>query len=524
MTTAESYAAVDDVDGAAERVLATLGRPLHERATVAALETDGIRDVDAGRIAPGCTDVFQLGRLVHARCLQLHDASPDPAASRPARVGTPGWKKLARRYGRGLAYSLPMLVQGLALALLHVSLWGSRGLTIDEQTAIGLALVVSLIATGPASQALTHRLYYYRYQKDLRALRRATLRSLGLAAVSSAMLATAVAIAAAAVGHAGPATAAFCIYLALQPTMWIANAALYAVRRSTFAALAILLPTLVVAGGLRAGLSPLLVHAGGLFAADCVLVGVVVIVLRRRTRNASPARRALPLALLPLSVGGYAAWGLVYFALIFTDRLVAWLGGDPVAFHPAYEAALQIALVPLVLALPALEHVLVRFGELLEAASRRRDPDEAREERHRAARVMSRYVFGVAVIYAVIALGLWLTVARWPGWLPLGAGHLVEDGRAHDALGIALIAYGCFVVALGVGSAYQLLARPWPLVAVGVVAVACDLVVGIAARSGSAPENAAFGLLAGGVVFAVGMCAVWRHQRRRLDYLWFSAS
>jgi hypothetical protein len=435
----------------------------------------------------------------------------------------PGWQRLARRYGRGLAYSLPMVVQGLALGLLHVSLWGSPELTIDQQTAIGLALVVTLVATGPAGQALTHRLYYYRYQDDLSALRRSALRAVGGAATGGIAAGVAAAGVLAATGRASGAAEAFCVYLALQPVMWMANAALFAIRRSLVAAGAILAPTLAVAAGLGAGLDPLGVHAAGLALADVLLVASLVLILRRTTALAPPARRPLPRAVLPLVIGGYAAWGLVYFALIFADRLVSWLGGSPVAFHPAYEAALQIALVPLVLSLPALEHVLVRFGELLEAASRDRDPDDEAAARRRALRTMALQVAAVTALYVGLAGTLWVLVSRRPDALPLGAGHVVSHGPAHVALGIAMVAYGCFVVALGIGSAYQLLQRPWPLVAVGLAAVVADVAVGLAARLGAAPEDAVFGLLAGGIVFMLGIALVWRLQRRRLDHLWFAA-
>src|SRR5262249_6422369 len=315
----------------------------------------------------------------------------------------------------------------------------------------------------------------------------------------------------------------FCVYLALQPTMWMANAALFAIRRSLVAAAAILAPTVAVAAGLGAGLDPLAVHAAGLALADVLLVAALAAILRRRPGLAPPPRPPLPRAVLPLAVGGYAAWGLVYFALIFTDRLVAWLGGSPVAFHPSYEAALQIALVPLVLTLPALEHVLVRLGELLEAASRDRDPDDQLAGRRRALRTMTQQVAIVALLYAALAGALWKAIGRPPDVVPLGAGHLVATGDAHVALGIPMLAYGCFIVALGIGSAYQRLCGRWPRVGGGRVAVLADVAVGLAARVGAPPENAAFGLLAGGVVFMVGIALVWRVQRRRLDYLWFAA-
>jgi hypothetical protein len=524
MIAVESHTAITDVDSAAQRIIELLGTPLHVRATTAALESEGLRDVDADRIAPGCNDVFDLGRQVHARCLALRAESQPAPAGASVRRPQAAWKQLGRRYGRGLAYSLPMIAQGFALATLGVSLWGSAGLTSDEQTAIGLALVVSLIAVGPATHAMTRRLYYYYYQYDVRALERTAARWIAGAGAFAVILGGGAALALVAAGQWSSPAAAFCVYLALQPVMWAANAALFAIRRSIIASLAVLLPTVPVWYGLRIGLSPLPVHAAGLVAADVLLVAAALVCFRRGARTGASARRPLPRAALPGAVGGYAAWGLVYFLLIFLDRLVAWTGDGRIAFQPGYEAALQVALIPLLLVLPALEYVLARFGQLLRIATRRVDLDAASVGRRHAIRTMSRLVAGCLGAYALLGVGAWFGVHRLGDVLPLHVSQLITQPGTERAFVIALIAYGAFVVALGISSAYQLFARPWPMVAAGSLAVVADVVVGLIARSHGGPEMASLGLLAGGLVFMAGMAIVWGRHRRRVDYLWFAAS
>jgi hypothetical protein len=509
------------VAAAARRVVDQLGVPLHVRATTAALEADGIRDADASGIARDCRDVFDLGRVVHEHCLATsRDTTRSDAATQTRDAD---WRRIVRHYWRALAYTLPMIAQGVALVILHVSVWGSAQLSRGEQTGIGLALVTSLIMIGPFTQAMTRRLYYYGYQADMRAVRRTTIRWVAAGATVGLIVAPLCALVIAAVAAWSPTATAFCVFLALQPSMWIANAVLFAIGRSTVAAAAVLLPTIPVWAALRAGLDPLAVHAAGLAAADLLLVAAAVVLVDRLARNYQPARRPLPPPLLVRSVGGYAVWGLVYFLLIFTDRLVAWTGDGHLSFVPAYEAALQIALVPLIVTLPLLEHALIRLGELLDDASHQPDPLATTAARRVAIRYHALLVAISVAAYSMIAAGFWTLVTVRPGLLPLHAGQLVASGAAHTALGLALVAYGLFIAALGVCSAYQLLARPWPLVIAGSLGVVVDLLVGVTARRTGPPEAASVGLLAGAAVFAFVITMLWRRQQTRIGYLWFAS-
>lgn len=524
---------IRDVDTAARRVLDQIGPPLHLRATVAALEGEGLRDADASLVAAGCRDLFELGAVVHERCAAIGEtaatlapAGPSPLA--PSRGGASPAPRVLRRFARsywdGVAYTLPLIAQGLCIALVGTSLWGSARLTTGEQTAIALALVLSLIATGPFTHAMSRRLFYYWFQWDVRAVQRTATRWVAAGALAGVAAAAAAAAALAVAGRLDAAGATFVGFLALQPALWMGNSALFVIRQAHVAAVAVLVPTVGLWAALRAGAPPVAAHVAGLAAADVLLLGAGWWLMRRRARGWPQARPPLPRALMPRAIGGYAAWGLVYFGLIFGDRLVAWWAGGGMQWRPAYEAALQIALVPMLLTLPILEHIVVRLGEDLKAAERSAAPARRGDALRRVESAFLGAVATAVAVYAGLAVAVWLTVEHAGDRLPLDVGRLVGHGEGRLVLLVALVADGVVIAALGLGSAYQLLGRPWPMVAAGAPAVVADIAVAALARHAGAPEHAVFGLLAGGVCFAAGMAVAWRGTRRRLGYWWYAAS
>jgi hypothetical protein len=85
---------------------------------------------------------------------------------------------------------------------------------------------------------------------------------------------------------------------------------------------------------------------------------------------------------------------------------------------------------------------------------------------------------------------------------------------------MAIAAYGFLILGLGVGTVFQLVARPWMLVRAGAVGVVVNLVVGASVRHGSGPHAAAFGLVAGTAAFAIMMLVTWRACRSKIAQWW----
>jgi hypothetical protein len=513
---------ITDVETAARRVLERVGLPIHERATVATLESEGLRDSDAASIAAGCEDLFALGHVVHARALELSEAAATlaaPALSTPARPRS-HWRRIMRTYALGIGYSLPLIALGLGVLVFGISIWGSPQLSSPAKSGMALGVLISLVASGPFTYAMTRRIFYYWYQYDPRALAR-TVARWTLAAVGCGALCALVAIVwATLAGSATGFTVAIAGVLLLQGPIWTCTSALYVIGRAWVGGVCLVVPIVPLWFALRAGALPLPAHLVALAVADALLIGATWWSLTQLPARSVPARDPLPAPLMALSVGGFAAWGAVYYLLLFGDRLVAWVTPSGTQFAPGYETALDLALVPLVFAMPILEFTLIRVAEHMEQLQDGSGLADLEQLGLRIQHVLVRTVGAALALYAGIAILVLALCRTTDRLLPDHAGAAVQHGAGWTALMTAVIAYGFLILGLGIGTVFQLVSRPWMLVRAGAVGVVVNLAVGAIARQGHGPQAAAVGLVAGTAAFALMMLFTWRACRPKIAQWW----
>ena len=513
---------ITDVETAARRVVARVGLPIHERATVATLESEGLRDADAALIEPGCEDLFALGRVVHARALELCESAATLAVPESASVGRPSsdWRRIMRTYALGIGYSLPLIALGLGVLVFGISLWGSPQLSSPAKSGMALGVLVSLVVSGPFTYAMTRRIFYYWYQYDPRALAR-TVARWTIAAVGCGALCALVAIGwATLVGSATGFTVAIAAVLLLQGPIWTCTSTLYVIGRAWVGGVVLVAPIIPLWLALRAGATPLPAHLIALAGAAALLIGATWWSLAQLPARSGPTRDPLPAPLMALSVGGFAAWGAVYYLLLFGDRLVAWVTPSGAQFAPGYETALELALIPLVFAMPILEFTLIRVAEHMEELQDAAGLGDVERLGIRIQAVLVRTVGAALALYAGLACLVLVLARATDRLLPDHAGAAVQHGAGWTALVTAIAAYGFLILGLGVGTVFQLVARPWMLVRAGAVGVVVNLVVGASLRHGSGPHAAAFGLVAGTAAFAIMMLVTWRACRSKIAQWW----
>jgi len=513
---------ITDVETAARRVVERAGVPVHARATVAMLESEGLRDADAARIEPGCEDLFELGRVVHARALELAEEAATLTVAAPGALAEPraDWRRIGRTYVLGLGYSLPLIALGIGVLVFGISLWGSPQLSAPAKSGMALGVLISLVISGPFTYAMTRRIFYYWYQYDPRALAR-TVARWTLAAVGCGAVCAMIALVWSTLAGSAPGfTIAIVGVLLLQGPIWTCTSALFVIGRAWVGGAVLVVPVVPLWLALRAGAAALPAHLIALSVADALLIGVTWWALAQLPSRSVPARDPLPASLMALSVGGFAAWGAVYYLLLFGDRLVAWITPSGAQFAPGYETALELALVPLIFAMPILEFTLIRVAEHVEQLQGGSAVDDVGKLGLRIQDVLMRTVGVALALYVVLALAV-LGFARATGrLLPDNAGAAVQHGAGWIALVTALVAYGFLILGVGIGSVYQLVSRPWMLVRAGAIGVVVNLTVGAIARSGGGPQAAAFGLVAGTATFALVMLVTWRATRSKIAQWW----
>ena len=531
-------------------VLEQTTSPVDVSAVAAALESAGVRDVDAEK--HGDADVFALAERVYAACRARLIARGDVA---PAPVAAAGWTQVLQRYGRGLVTGLPMLVQTGSVLLLAFVLYSLLGYDVEKASVVALATLISLVVTGGFVQCIGRLGTYYAEQQSFELAQQVSWRLVRYGLLGSAGVGVLAVGVNDLVGWFPPGLALdAAVYYALLTTMWLLLAVLYAMQLRVSIVGVFLLSTLVVAlTDELLSTSLEVAHWSGLVAADVAAGGLAWWSLRRRASGdqGSGSLRRLPHAaihaygLLP-----YFTYGVLYFSFLFVDRLLAWTVGDhplPLWFNATYEVGLDLALVVLVLMLPQLEYSLHAFsdsrkpersfpalalpGHLRRPGRHRRTAGRLAEEsggqpyRHSQA---SRYYLRF-YRRQLLLLGALGAVAA--GVVTLAASALYRTGIVPNADGQAgwsvflwgTVGYALLVVALLNGVFMFSLSTPWPVVGALLVGLLANITVGgVLSRYGEYWWSVG-GLVVGAFLFACITTISTVRVLRHLDYYNYAA-
>ncbi len=488
-----------------EFVLEQTVRPLDRWAVAATLESGGVRDVDA-REKYGRRDVFDLADEVYALCL-AHEA---PVAVAPPAPVTRARVTL-KRYFEGGFFFMPLMLQLGSLLLLGYGQWASLDFNREQASVVGVALIGSFALTGAFAQTLGYLGPYFASPGKHRLVARVVVRVVALGIVvllAAAAMAWLLNVVIGSYPHR--LFAAGLAYFGLAGLVSLLSAVLYMLKQYVAMVAGTVVGIAVVGLVLHhTGAGIYVAHWVGLATTIAIEAGWAAGVLIRRADRTAPelsSARLPPRRTLALLVAPYAAYGFMYYALLFVDRLAAWSAGAhglPLTFRSSYEVALDWALISVVPALALLEVVVHEFtGRLVAAGRNYAATDGAAHNRELRVFYLRRLVLLVTALLAGSALIF--AAGRAVDRLDFAKLHgIFGNGTTLDTYPIALAGYWFLVIAL-FGVLFLLtLGRPrlvlqalWP---------AITIAVGVAvALSRTLPYwTAAGGLAAGTLVFAV---------------------
>ena len=507
-----------------------IGRPVDPWAVVAALESEGWRDVDAQERF-GEPDLFALGEALFPACVAGAAADPGQVPTDARRSGAHRAAAFAASYGRGLLYALPVTGQVAALVWLGYSLWASVRLTEGGATMIAMGTIASFIATAGFVQALAHETSRLLGHGLGGQARRVAFRIAGLGAAAVG----ATAVAALAVNLVVPFYPAELAvvgagYYVLLGWLWLALALHYVEERLWAVATATTLGILPVWGavaGLGWGIHT--AHALGLAVAIAVAVGWGAWRLGAGAAGepgdgpAPPLPRASTVLHTTLP---YMAYGVLYFAVLFADRVVSWSasGDDPLAypvwFRTDYELGMDWALPVVFAMLAAVPFAVRRMSGQIHELGDVADPSDA------AARMRRQYLRHLG---ALVAVGCVAVAAVWAGGLWLGAhgpellDPIFRPGVTRYVFALAALGYFCFSVGLMNGLMFLAQGQTGRVLQPLAWALAVDVAVGFVATRVWGYEHAGWGLLAGCALFAVVTTRYALRMLRRADYFAYVA-
>lgn len=470
-----------DLRSLAADVVARVGPPVDYLQVAAALEVMGYTDqVISDRF--GFPDSFSLARRLFHLCYLEVKAT---AIGKDRRRQGANWSLILGCGLRGTLLLFPMSLSLLILAIIGSSLWGEFELRQEVANSLALALAISMIISGGFGRLLTARL----------GSMISTGGGAGMTNIAACLtffsFITTLAVTAMVLLLSESSFEPFALMTGAGSLslVWMGLFILYVLRREW--AFAPLLVTIVAAVLLARQFFPLsfltwqqlgtMALAITLVSAGFILVYRYQVAAAKQTK-VNTTKGPWWMQLHPSQF----AFGLIYFSMLFVDRISNWMAEGVFAFKPAYETSLNLAMFSLLFGASVLEYRMERFWQSIFPSRRKSDQPVALKIKAFLTRSLVFYM-----IAAVAGVLISLTLAA--------------KVRANQDLTVvlvaapayAILAWGSFVCSLYLG-----FKRWWEVLLVGTVALIVDIIVSFNA-SQSDPRLSVAGLLTGSLIFFV---------------------
>ncbi|MBV8551439.1 MAG: hypothetical protein JOY54_09070 [Acidobacteriaceae bacterium] len=334
--------------------------PLDVRDLVVRMEADGLTG-NVCRSRYGFRNIWEMAE-------EYLPVAQEQKAIAPTTVTQPG---TVRGYLKGVAFALPLLCCCLAVLFFKVSLWGGS-MSANQAAAIAMATVASFAVTGGFLQIIGRQAHFYKENRDW-----------GLCSSVCWLFMKAGCFALLACVAAGFAANLYFGWLPFTILSWCAafhvgigaylliSGILYVLDGELLVALATALGTalvIVLHLVLRAPLLPSQIT--GIFAATGICIASTAFRFRKLRRGSACLSQLPSPGRLVYMLWPYFIYGLLYYAYLFADRMIAWSAATetsslPFQFRGDYETSLDMCLFAFIVQVGWVHIGLVRFYRIV---------------------------------------------------------------------------------------------------------------------------------------------------------------
>jgi len=504
------------------------GKPIDHWEITALLETYGLRDIDAQEEF-GVENLFVLAEHL----LEFVDKKQDYKVKSIQTIKeTNMLKRIVQNYIKGLAFSLPMLVQIVFTVVVGYALWSSMNASSERATAISLGTFAALIITGGSAQAIGRKgLFYLKLGEQVLA-KNVSFVLLVVGLILIAIL--------------------FVVLTVTNFFFTIFSMDIYLTAISYYVLLAIFFLMLSIFYVFEDYLSIVLLTFLGLVfvyifhtvllypLASAQIYGLIllnifvgIVVYRKltrledKTRSTEGANLPRP-SILFYSLLPYYAYGTFYFAFLIVDRMVAWSADAAqhpfvIWFNVSYELGLDWALIALILMMGVTE---VSIAEFLYKINNRvtqvayKDASEFSKEIYAFFKKFN-FFFILFSLSSMIGAFLFIYLLNKMLHLEFLATFLQQPTLMIFI--VAAVAYFFLVNSLmNILFMFSLSRHHTPVQSIG-IAFVVDLFVGLILSRAFGYEYASFGLLSGAIVLWWITFKEVKTMFKNLDYYYYSA-
>lgn len=440
--------------------------------------------------------------------------------------------ELLKSFLRGLIFALPMAISVVSMLTLKFSLWSYEYLSVELATCIAIGTILSFVVVGGYTQAIARRGFFYILQGYYNMARKVTFQFIRFGYI------TCIAVSVLVYGfnllfHIFPIGMFMIIvlYFFFLNSIWLSVTVMYILRRElTFTGL-------IIAGIGVVYLLFRVFHIDIIFSqlvSICIVsvigMGLVVHYFKQAEKKEEKgiAPKMTRLSISVYSVMPYFTYGLLYFAFLFIDRVMAWSANDAympyfIWFRGEYELGLDFALLALMVPLGVCEVIVNKMMMEVEASYKSYWGFEASVMNSRFLRIYYRMIIIISATSAASAVGVYMLMFVFNKFNMRGEPLIATDNTKFVFI-VALISY--VILSVGLMNAVTLfsLAQPAFVNKAILPAFFVNLFVGFLLSRWVDHTFAVFGLLTGAITFVVlsfrSMCKVLS----KLDYYLYAMS
>jgi hypothetical protein len=524
------------LDELVDQVREKIGNPVSPQAVVAILESEGLRDVEA-REMYNSTSLFDLGETVYKKL--KHQLLRERVEKQKNGRFKPRERDLSNRlqdffryYGYGLMFTTPMFSQIIAVLFFNYSLWAWLKFNNAQATIVAVGTIAAFVVTGGFAlvigRELSHQIGLKNYSMAAKSAR--YLFNIGTFSLL-AFWVTAYLINILVPFYPSKMIALGGIYMLLIGIWLLSSSILYALQKHFAILLSVVVGTVIVIGIMHQTTWGIyLAHWVGLVVTNLGLLSYAFYHFQLKQSDGQQKSQSMPrLEMLFHSNYNYFIYGILYFFLLFLDRIVAWSTGQNgiyiIWFNTPYELGMDWGLISLVLVVGSIEYSINSYSKMLFPLQEKLRFSQWKEfveffKQFYFRQAFLLFVVGVISItinyYAINSLQTYEQQVK-----------LIEDffqsPITTKVFWWASISY--LILAFGMLHAlfFFILSRPKKILHAMMAAVLVNFVTGFLCSRMIAYEYAVVGLAAGAITFsAITGYYMWQYIKN-LDYYFYSA-
>ncbi|WP_336787924.1 hypothetical protein [Paenibacillus sp. MMO-177] len=497
----------------------------------AMLESMGWNDDRASEVF-GVADVFELASEVWETIRQKVITTAFVINEETGAVKT--FYELFKSFLRGLIFALPMAISVISMLTLKFSFWSYENLSVELATCIAIGTILSFVVVGGYTQAIARRGFFYILQGYFNMARKVTFQFIRYGYLTC-LAVSALIYVFNLLFNIFP-TGMFLIialYFFFLNSIWLSVTVMYILRRElTFTGL--IISGIAIVYVMFRVLKWDIIFSQLVSICIVSIVGMVLVLYyfkqaeRREEKGIAP--RMTRLSISVYSIMPYFTYGMLYFAFLFIDRVMAWSANDIympyfIWFRGEYELGLDFALLALMLPLGVCEVIVNKLMMEMEASYKRYWGFEAEKMNRRFLNIYHKAIFIISIVSALSAVLMYYMIGVFNQlYLNARGKPLIASDTTMFVFIIALAAYALLAVGLMNAVTLFSLSQPKFVNRAIIPAFGTNLVVGFLLSRWVDHSYAVFGLLAGAVVFLVLSLRSVRTVLRKLDYYLYAMS